>query len=248
MPKLILMFKGKILNAYPLTEGGSLTIGRHTDNDIVIENLAVSGHHARIDHRDGEITVTDLDSKNGTQRNGESISQCRLEDHDNITIGKHTLQADWTDTIAVERTPELTAELSGALNIARTMVLESPRTPKEAPEASPPPPKSPHPAEDRLAFLSGGEGEYTLSKKQVSIGKNTDADIVISGAWALLLGGPAAVITKQAGEYFLRYAGGLIRPKCNGASIKGTVKLNHDDVVDVGPVKLQIQLSERLAA
>ncbi|MFZ1986270.1 MAG: FHA domain-containing protein [Desulfatitalea sp.] len=238
MPKLILMFKGKILNAYPLAEGGSLTIGRHTDNDIVIENLAVSGHHARIDHHDGEITVTDLDSKNGIQRNGESTSQCRLEDRDTITIGKHTLQADWADTIAVERTPELTAELSGALNTARTMVLESPRPPAH---------NNDRPAEDRLAFLSGGAGEYTLSKKQVSIGKNTDADIVISGAWALLLGGPAAVITKQAGEYFLRYAGGLIRPKRNGASVKGTVKLNHDDVVDVGPVKLQIQLSERLA-
>ncbi|MBI5896261.1 MAG: FHA domain-containing protein, partial [Desulfobacterales bacterium] len=226
------------------------TIGRHGDNDIIIENLTVSGHHARVDHRDGVITLSDLNSKNGTQRNGVSITECPIEDRDLITIGKHTLRADWTDTIAVERTPELRAELAGAMNATRTMVMKSPdlRNEEPEPEAPTPRPPCPHPAGDRLAFLEGGEGTYALCKHQVSIGKNSDADIVIGGTWALLLGSPAAVITKQSGDYFLRYTGGLIRPKRNGASVKGTVKLNHDDIVEIGPVKLQIQLSQRLAA
>ncbi len=253
MPKLILLFRDKLLNAYPLTEGRSLTIGRHGDNDIIIENLTVSGHHARVDHHDGAITLTDLNSKNGTHRNGVAITQCTLEDGDIITIGKHTLQADWTDTIAVEVTPELRAQLADTMNTTRTMVVKSPdfeqpATESEADPEAPAVPPQPRAAADRLAFLEGGEGTYALYKHQVSIGKNSDADIVIGGTWALLLGSPAAVITKQSGDYFLRYAGGLIRPKRNGISVKGTVKLNHDDIVEIGPVKLQIQMGQRLAA
>jgi predicted component of type VI protein secretion system len=252
MPKLILMFKDKILNAYPLTPGGALTIGRHGDNDIIIENLTVSGHHARLDHRDGVITLTDLNSKNGTRRNGVTITQGPIEDRDMITIGKHTLQADWVDAIAVAPSPEPRAESPGTLNATRTMVLRSPparfeEQKRPAPDKTSPAPK-PGPAGDHLTFLEGGQGTFALYKHQVTIGKNSDADIVIGGTWALLLGSPAAVITKQSGDYFLRYVGGLIRPKRNGVSVKGTVKLIHDDVVEIGPVKLQIQLGQRLAA
>ena len=248
MPKLILMFKEKILNAYTLTQGGSLTIGRHGDNDIIIENLTVSGHHARMDHRDGVIMLTDLNSKNGTRRNGMTITQCPIEDHDMITIGKHHLLADWADTITVEVTPELRAELDGAMNVTRTMVMRSPDAYYETQmRTAPQPPVRPS-GGDHLTFLEGGQGTFALCKHQVTIGKNSDADIIIGGTWALLLGSPAAVITKQSGDYFLRYVGGLIRPKRNGLSVKGTVKLNHEDVVEIGPVKLQIQLGQQLAA
>jgi hypothetical protein len=250
MSKLILMFKDKILNAYPLTPGGCLTIGRHGDNDIIIENLTVSGHHARLDHRNGVITLTDLKSKNGTRRNGVAITQCPIEDRDMITIGKHHLLADWADTIAVEITPELRAELESAMNVTRTMIMKSANGQNQAPEPEPAMVQLPRPraAGDCLAFLEGGQGVFALCKHQVTIGKNSDADIVIGGTWALLLGSPAAVITKQSGDYFLRYTGGLIRPKRNGVSVKGTVKLNHEDILDIGPVKLQIQLGQRLAA
>ena len=246
MPKLILMFKDKILNAYPLTQGGSLTIGRHGDNDVIIENLTVSGHHARLDCREGVITLTDLNSKNGTRRNGGTITQCPIEDRDMITIGKHTLQADWSDTIAVERVSEPRADAAGAINTTRTMVVKSPEDFNATPKRPAPQPPSRPASGDHLAFLEGGQGTFALCKHQVTIGKNSDADIIIGGTWALLLGSPAAVITKQSGDYFLRYVGGLIRPKRNGLSVKGTVKLNHDDVVEIGPVKLQIQLGQRL--
>jgi predicted component of type VI protein secretion system len=251
MPKLILMFKDKTLNAYPLTQGGTLTIGRHGDNDIIIENLTVSGHHARLDHRDGVITLTDLNSKNGTRRNGEIITQGPIADRDLITIGKHTLQADWADAIAVVPRPQFRAESPGTLNATRTMVLRSPPAFYEAQEPPAPDTTSPPPGlaaiVDHLTFLEGGQGTFALCKHQVTIGKNSEADIIIGGTWGLLLGSPAAVITKQSGDYFLRYVGGLIRPKRNGISVKGTVKLNHDDIVDIGPVKLQIQLGQRLA-
>jgi hypothetical protein len=87
-----------------------------------------------------------------------------------------------------------------------------------------------------------------ISQKPITIGKNHDADIVVGGLWGLLLGSPAATIKKQAGDVFLRFNGGLIKPRRNGAGVKGTVKLNHDDIVEVGPVKLQVQLSKRLVS
>lgn len=231
MPKLILMFKEKIINAYPLEEGGSLSIGRHPNNDIVIDNRAVSSHHARVERRNGEIHLIDLESKNGTQCNGKVVSECILNNNDTVTIGKHNLRADWDDTMNVEVSEALEAQLGSSLDTNQTMILQSHR-----------------PAKDQLTFLSGGQGELTLGKNQVAFGTSPDSDIIISGLWSLFAGNPAAVIIKQSGEYFLRYTGGMVKPKHNGTGVKGTVKLSNEDVVAVGPVKVKIHLSDRLAA
>jgi len=245
MPKLILMFKDKILNAYPLASGDVLTIGRHPDNDIVIENLAVSSHHAHVSHSNDLFELKDLDSRNGTQCNGKQVSQCILNDKDVVTIGKHQLQADWSDTMAVERTAELQAELADAVNKDRTMMLESAQYNMNNANGMASFGAGDDLKSDFLSFLAGGEGICKLSKRPVAIGKNPDADIVVGGLWALLMGSPAAVINKQAGDYFLRFAGGMIKPKRNGASVKGTVKLNHEDIIALGPVRVQVQLSGR---
>ena len=57
MPKLTLKFKNNTIHTYEIAAGRSLTIGRLEDNDIVIENLAVSGHHAKIDSVEPIVTV-----------------------------------------------------------------------------------------------------------------------------------------------------------------------------------------------
>jgi len=69
-----------------------VTIGRMPDCDVVIPDPGASRHHARIRHRDGEYTVTDLDSTNGTLVNGETVQERLLEDGDRITIGKTVLE------------------------------------------------------------------------------------------------------------------------------------------------------------
>jgi hypothetical protein len=102
---------------------------------------------------------------------------------------------------------------------------------------------------DRLLFIQGGQGRFELtSKAMFSIGRNQDADIHVKGMWAWAAGSPSAMITRQAGDYFLRYVGGLIRPRHNGDRVKGTVKLYHEDIVQVGPVKFQLQLKGRRSA
>ena len=66
MPKISLKFKNNTLADYHLPPGCSLKIGRRKDNDIVIDNLAVSSHHGKIDSAGDGFVYIDLKSKNGS--------------------------------------------------------------------------------------------------------------------------------------------------------------------------------------
>ena len=243
MPKLVLMFREKMLEAYPLAIDEKLTIGRNNSNAIVIDNLAVSGYHAVISMEASGPRLSDTDSKNGTWVNHQKVSECQLNHKDLISIGKHALWVDLKDEIDVpeasrqEHPPE-EARMTGTLNQNQTISVDTP--PGETP---PPSPEPVRPQMDKLFILAGGDGDVSLCGGQnFSIGRNGDADIVVGGLWGLLMGSPAAVINKRAGDYFLRFTGGLIKPKRNGAGVKGTIKLNNDDVVSLGPVQVQLQL------
>ena len=74
MPMLTLKFKKNTIADYPLQKGKSVTIGRRTNNDIVVENLAVSGHHAKIDSIGDGFVLTDLQSKNGCFVNEQLVT------------------------------------------------------------------------------------------------------------------------------------------------------------------------------
>jgi len=67
--------------------GDSLTIGRKPDNDVTIESDSVSRHHAVIERRAGEFHIRDLNSQNGTQIRGQSLSSQLLKDGDTIQVG-----------------------------------------------------------------------------------------------------------------------------------------------------------------
>ena len=45
MPVITMKYKDSVLEKYPLQVGQNLSIGRHESNDVVIDNLAVSGSH-----------------------------------------------------------------------------------------------------------------------------------------------------------------------------------------------------------
>ena len=91
MPTLTLYFKENNLGEFRLEKGQSLTIGRKIKNDITIENLAVSGYHAKIDSIGDGFVITDLQSKNGSFVNNKPVSTHPLRQGDSITIGTHHL-------------------------------------------------------------------------------------------------------------------------------------------------------------
>ena len=97
MPIITLKFKDTIIDKFPMESGQTITIGRKESNDITIDNLAVSGMHARIDSVSATFILTDLQSTNGTFVNDDLISTHNLRNQDTIIIGKHHLLFDSTD-------------------------------------------------------------------------------------------------------------------------------------------------------
>lgn len=91
MPKLIVSIDGVVVKEVLLTKDRS-TIGRRPYNDVVIDNLAVSGEHAVIQMAGGVATLEDLGSTNGTYVNGKSVKQQSLLDEDVIEVGKYKLK------------------------------------------------------------------------------------------------------------------------------------------------------------
>lgn len=89
MAKFIIQYNDKILNEIHI-EKENISIGRMEDNDVVIDNLAVSRHHARLVREKDKYYLEDLSSHNGTFVNDERIIKCELKYGDNILIGKHT--------------------------------------------------------------------------------------------------------------------------------------------------------------
>jgi pSer/pThr/pTyr-binding forkhead associated (FHA) protein len=98
MPKISLKFKNSVLADYHLPAGSSLKIGRKADNDVVIDNLAVSAHHAKIDSVGDGFVFIDLKSKNGSFVNAELVTSHWLQDGDTINIGKHALTFSYFDS------------------------------------------------------------------------------------------------------------------------------------------------------
>jgi pSer/pThr/pTyr-binding forkhead associated (FHA) protein len=97
MPIITLKFKDRKIRDYPIAVGQTCTIGRKSSNDIVIDNLAVSGFHARIESVVSTFILRDLESTNGTFVNKEKVTAYNLRHKDVILIGKHELIFDRSD-------------------------------------------------------------------------------------------------------------------------------------------------------
>jgi len=98
MLKITVEFGGKVLNTFT-TDKNEVFIGRNEDNDIRIDNLAVSGRHARIFKEKGALVIEDLISTNGTMVDGLKISKKTINHRHQITIGKHNL------SVRTDKTP-----------------------------------------------------------------------------------------------------------------------------------------------
>ena len=235
MPRLILTYKSKVLNNYMVSPGAEIIIGRDAASQMVIDHPSVSGRHARVRQSGKGLYLTDLGSTNGTYVNEDKVVDCQLAHQDWIRIGKHVVIVDLYETLSLEATVQmLMTGSSGALEAEGTMMLDM-ELRKGISGWAP---------LDYLNFLDGDQPDFELSHKPVTIGKNKDADIVIKGFWSLFAGQPAATITRQDGDYFLDHVAGLLKPKLNGMAIQGPIRLKHNDIISVGPVKMQLYLTQ----
>src|SRR6476469_1835695 len=91
MPKMIVSIDGVVIKEVQLTKDRT-TLGRRPYNDIVIDNLAVSGEHAVLHMIGGDVYIEDLHSTNGTYVNAHAVKKQALEHHDLIEVGKSKIR------------------------------------------------------------------------------------------------------------------------------------------------------------
>ena len=91
MPKLVVSLDGVVIKEVQLTKDKT-TLGRRPYNDIVIDNLAVSGEHAVLQMVGADVFIEDLNSTNGTYINGKAVKKQLLTHNDTVEIGKYKIK------------------------------------------------------------------------------------------------------------------------------------------------------------
>ena len=81
---------GRVGESFPL-DGERMTIGRRPDSDVFLDDVTVSRDHATLVKRSGAWFLDDSGSLNGTYVNRRRIESHKLDDGDEIQIGKYKL-------------------------------------------------------------------------------------------------------------------------------------------------------------
>jgi len=235
MSRLVLKFENAALKEVPLGER-PVTIGRAPDNDIHIDNLAVSNYHARVYVEAGSLVVEDLNSLNGSFLNDIRVERAMLKDGDAILIGKHEILVDQTHDAAPTVDPLRKAPTP---RVNETMVLDTEVRRKLLDMAVAAGERSQlSPERMRMPTLIVSRGstdqkEYRIADKLTVIGKSKMATVRLRGWFTPEV---AAQINKHEDGYYLGRGDRV--PKINGAGIHGLTKLNDGDVIEVGRVRL----------
>jgi len=91
MPSLVFLLDGAVVKEVELVKPRT-TLGRRPNNDIIVDNLTVSGEHAALHLLDQTVEVQDLGSTNGTFVNGQPVERQVLHDGDQVIIGKYEVR------------------------------------------------------------------------------------------------------------------------------------------------------------
>ena len=248
MAKLFLKFEQAVLKEIPLSQGVT-TKRRLPDNVIQVDNLAVSGHHAKIYWDSEKYVIEDNNSLNGTYVNNARINRRALKDGDNVLIGKHTLS--FRDDGREDRSGKAAAvepSVAPMPKLDPTVMLDTKgmkdRLAAQAPGASSEGggattrqySASPTDKVGTLTILSGktDDTQYVLTSKMSVIGKSDMASIKLKGWFAPKM---AALISKRENGYFIAASEKNIKVKINAEEIAGQRALADGDVIEVAGIK-----------
>lgn len=209
MPKLMLKFESAFIREIPLDKP-AFTLGRKPDNDIVLDNAAVSGHHCKFYEAGGGWFVEDLNSTNGTFVNGRKALKAGLKNNDLVAVVKYSLIFVDNVTKTQAETPVPQQKPKPALSCLE--VLENPTDSRK---------------------------EFDLTALSTYIGHSAQASIPYKSG-GLFGGGPelAVVITMRLDGYYLNpIKEGYARH--NGNPLAEKVLLKDDDVIEVGVTRFR---------
>jgi pSer/pThr/pTyr-binding forkhead associated (FHA) protein len=229
MPKMIVSIDGVVIKEVQLTKDRT-TLGRRPYNDIVIDNLAVSGEHAVLQMSGNEVYLEDLNSTNGTYVNGKAVKKQLLQNTDTVEIGKYKIK--------------YINEVAGP-TFEKTMILKA--------GAVMPPPMAAAPA-GAPAQSGAPSGQMSTAAAQAADLGQVKATIkVLSGAAAgrevplvkvvTTIGKPGvavAAITKRPMGFVVAHVEGSNKPTLNGAAIGAEpVTLKNGDLLELAGTQMQ---------
>lgn len=225
---LLVKLHGNVSEERPLP-ADTFTIGRKADNHLVIDDAAVSGHHAHIVRVQAVYFLEDLQSTNGTLVNNRPIERHQLRDTDIITIGRHRII--FRDTM-----PEMALPADAAGSLDHTMVISKPPTPAD------PTHRPPH-----VRVLSGRttQQDYAITKHVTMIGADSQAAIRLTSWLAPKI---AAMITRRTTHYVIGSGRSGKPVLVNGKTFLGERTLKEGDRIEVAGVTLLWTMHTQKAA
>ena len=158
MPKLVVSIDGVVVKEVTLAKDRT-TLGRRPYNDVVIDNLAVSGEHCMLHMIGQDVYVEDLNSTNGTYVNARAVKKQALEHNDVVEVGKYKIRY-----LAGMSEP-------GAVHVAPRHQEAMPSSFASAPTLQAGLDAAPTPASIRMLSGSADGREVVLQKVVTTIGK-----------------------------------------------------------------------------
>ncbi len=228
MGKLVVSLDGVVIKEVQITKDKT-TLGRRPYNDIVIDNLAVSGEHAVLQMVGGDVFIEDLNSTNGTYINGKAIKKQLLAHNDTVEIGKYKIKYLVDESSEYEKTmimrpgsaaPPVYSPPAHAMQQSHAGAPSSPYTSLSGTAPAPLTPAS-------IKVLNGAAAgrEVTLTKVVTTVGKP---------------GVQVASITKRPNGYAFAHVEGAARPSINGVPLVGdSVPLRNGDVIELAGTQMQ---------
>ena len=218
MGKLVVSLDGVVIKEVQITKDKT-TLGRRPYNDIVIDNLAVSGEHAVLQMVGQDVFIEDLNSTNGTYINGKAVKKQLLAHNDTVEVGKYKIKFMVDDGADYEKTMIMKP---GAMSGAYT---SSGRTSGFGALAGQGQAAPVGPATIRVMNGAAAGREVMLTKVVTTVGKP---------------GVQVASITKRPTGYVLAHVEGAARPTVNNTPLAGeTVGLKNGDVIELAGTQMQ---------
>jgi pSer/pThr/pTyr-binding forkhead associated (FHA) protein len=259
MARLSLQLEDRVLKEYAI--GMMTTIGRQSDNTIVIDSAAVSSHHASVFSDGGLLTVEDLQSTNGTFVNGVRVSRRTLKDGDVLQVGDHRLVLDQMadgDAPRIEGSGEPIASEGETLFIdKRTLVAKLMQSEADArkydallarlkdvethrrPAAAPATTTQPQTAMLRVVSGRADQTVYRLESQTSLIGKTPSSLVRLRGWFKPQL---ALAISRNHQGYVATWLGGVVL--VDNKPVNGRHELKNGDLIDVCGLLLEFNLEK----
>jgi pSer/pThr/pTyr-binding forkhead associated (FHA) protein len=228
MGKLVVSLDGVVIKEVQVTKDKT-TLGRRPYNDIVIDNLAVSGEHAVLQMVGADVFIEDLNSTNGTYINGKAVKKQLLAHNDTVEIGKYKIKYLVEDGVDYEKTMIMKPGSVPSPAGAGVATADRPTFAHTMPAGSNSGfgslANSPGSAAIKVLNGAAAGREVPLTKVVTTVGKP---------------GVQVASITKRPGGYVLAHVEGASKPTVNGSQLAGdSAQLRNGDVIELAGTQMQ---------